>query len=149
MKRFTVFLALALISFFSIFLTSCDKDQQTAIELWGTWKGTINVKAFNSRHTKYTYTVWHFEGKPGSRQGNGWERDFGQDGSSYKSDFRWAVSDGVIQLIYNNDSWSTVYIYDWSISGEDDNSKYFDGQIDDGSGNRIRFQLDYDYDNRY
>ena len=63
---------------FSLTLTSCDKEQQIAAQLQGHWSGEIHTtyNSFRGVSGGNYYTVFRFDGKPGSRGGHGYEIDY-------------------------------------------------------------------------
>lgn len=131
----------------TLMMTSCDEEQETAMMLWGTWEGQLSTEFYQDRwgssYGESYYTVWHFEGNPGSRQGNGWEIDYVR-GRRYAQRFRWQVMDGgnTVRLVY--DSWDEQYIYNFYLSGD-----YFTGQIEDAYGQLTGFRLYKVDDNGY
>ena len=50
--------------------------------------------------------------------------------------FKWFIVDGEITLIYDDDKWKPIYIYDYRL-----NSSRFYGYIDDGSIRDIKFDF--------
>lgn len=79
MKQMRSILAPLLMLLTGVLMTSCDDEQETAMMLWGTWEGQLSTEFYQDRWGGYGqtyYTVWHFEGKPGSRHGKGWEIDY-------------------------------------------------------------------------
>lgn len=130
-----------------LLMTSCDDDQETAMMLWGTWEGQLSTDFYSNRWGTYGssyYTVWHFEGKPGSRQGDGWEVDYVR-GQRYAQRFRWQVMDNgtTVRLVYDG-KWEDEYIYNFYLSDD-----YFSGYIDSNNGQQSHFQLYKVDDNGY
>ena len=79
MKETLRILAMAALLLPTLLFTSCDDDQQVAMMLWGTWEGQVSTEFYRGRWGSYDsdyYTVWYFEGKPGARNGRGWEQNY-------------------------------------------------------------------------
>lgn len=152
MKRFKSTLIPTLLLLVSgLLMTSCDDDQETAMMLWGTWEGQLSTEFYQDRWQSYGstyYTVWHFEGKPGSRQGDGWEIDYVR-GQRYAQRFRWQVMDNgnTVRLKYEG-KWDDEYIYNFYLSDD-----YFSGYISGEDGQQSAFRLyrvdDNGYDHDY
>lgn len=95
MKQMRSILAPLLMLLTGVLMTSCDDEQETAMMLWGTWEGQLSTEFYQDRWGGYGqtyYTVWHFEGKPGSRHGKGWEIDY-VGHQRYAQHFDWQVID--------------------------------------------------------
>lgn len=140
-----------LLVFSGFMLSSCDDEQETAMMLWGTWEGQLSTEYYSDRWTSYGetyYTVWHFEGKPGSRQGTGWEIDY-VGRHRYAQRFQWQVIDNgnTVRLHYDG-AWDDEYIYNFYLS-----DNYFSGYIDGSDGQQSAFRLqrvdDYGYEGDY
>lgn len=108
MKKLTTILTFALLAIMSFSLTSCDEDQQIALELDGTWRGTVESK----NGSFYVDIRFYQDGF--SRHGRGYEYDenmyhYGNDYSR----FNWTVDRGNIYLSY--DDGSEVVIADYEL----------------------------------
>lgn len=122
-----------------LLMSSCDDDQETAMMLWGTWEGQLSTTFYQDRWGNYDqtyYSVWHFEGKPGSRTGKGWEIDYvGYSRYSQRFDW-WVIDDGRTVRLHYEGAWEDEYIYNFYL---DDN--YFSGYLGGGDGKQSYFRL--------
>ena len=147
MKQMRSILAPLLMLLTGVLMTSCDDEQETAMMLWGTWEGQLSTEFYQDRWGGYGqtyYTVWHFEGKPGSRHGKGWEIDY-VGHQRYAQHFDWQViDDGRTVRLHYAGAWDDEWIYNFYL---DDN--YFTGYIDSGDGKQSFFQLERVEDNGY
>lgn len=108
MKKLTSIFTLALIAIMSFSLTSCDEDQQIALELDGTWRGEVQ----SNKGPFYVDIRFYQSGF--STHGSGYEYDepvYGYGGDYAR--FSWSVNDGFIYLDYNDGS--HVVIADYSL----------------------------------
>lgn len=147
MKQMRSILAPLLMLLTGVLMTSCDDEQETAMMLWGTWEGQLSTEFYQDRWGGYGqtyYTVWHFEGKPGSRHGKGWEIDY-VGHRRYAQHFDWQViDDGRTVRLHYAGAWDDEWIYNFYL---DDG--YFTGYIDSGDGKQSFFQLERVEDNGY
>lgn len=114
MKQMRSILAPLLMLLTGVLMTSCDDEQETAMMLWGTWEGQLSTEFYQDRWGGYGqtyYTVWHFEGKPGSRHGKGWEIDY-VGHQRYAQHFDWQViDDGRTVRLHYAGAWDDEWIY--------------------------------------
>lgn len=135
-------------------LTSCeDEDDYIAQQLRnGDWQGYIGTY-YSDRYSIHgdTYaTVMRFESKGEYyTSGRGYELSYNIDypHTSYAcSSFKWFIVDGDITLLYDDDVWTPIYIYKYSIG-----SSRFYGYIHTPTNDRIQFDFenvafnDWDY----
>lgn len=113
----------------------------------GTWEGQLSTEFYQDRWGGYGqtyYTVWHFEGKPGSRHGKGWEIDY-VGHQRYAQHFDWQViDDGRTVRLHYAGAWDDEWIYNFYLD-----DSYFTGYIDSGDGKQSFFQLERVEDNGY
>lgn len=132
MKQMRSILAPLLMLLTGVLMTSCDDEQETAMMLWGTWEGQLSTEFYQDRWGGYGqtyYTVWHFEGKPGSRHGKGWEIDY-VGHQRYAQHFDWQViDDGRTVRLHYAGAWDDEWIYNFYLD-----DSYFTGYIDSGDG---------------
>ena len=123
--------------------TSCDDDSYLADTLRNRdWQGRIGVyyqNRWNLRGNQYA-TVMRFWSKDSFyTSGRGEEVDYNTS-SPYRDyaycTFKWFIVDGEITLIYDDDKWRPIYIYDYRLY-----SSRFYGYINDGSGRGIEFDF--------
>ena len=127
-------------------LVSCDEEQQIAAQLQGHWSGEIRTKydSFRGIRGANYYTVFRFNGKPGSRGGHGYEIDYEIDYANYryetrtriKENFEYSVSDEVITIQYEGGA--VGQIRDYRLDGNT-----FEGYLD-FQNQSIRFRLEKD-----
>ena len=127
-------------------LVSCDEEQQIAAQLQGHWSGEIRTKydSFRGIRGANYYTVFRFNGKPGSRGGHGYEIDYEIDYANYryetrtriKENFEYSVSDEVITIQYEGGA--VGQIRDYRLDGNT-----FEGYLD-FNNQSIRFRLEKD-----
>ena len=140
MKETLRILAMAALLLPTLLFTSCDDDQQVAMMLWGTWEGQVSTEFYRGRWGSYDsdyYTVWYFEGKPGARNGRGWEQNY-LGTRRYRDYFDWYVRDdgNTIEIHYHDSSQPVRYIYHFHIS-----DMRFRGEVDNGNGAYSSFSL--------
>ena len=144
MRKITTYSLLLMLSM--VFLTSCDnnEDHYIAEQLIGRdWQGYLGAYYYDrwSLSGSEFWTVMRFTSHDSyATSGRGYEVDYRTN--SWREDyayctFKWFIVDGEITLIYDDNVWKPIYIYNYRLSDE-----YFDGYIDDGSRRDIRFQLD-------
>lgn len=147
---FYTYLTMALMAIMSTTVfTSCDdrfwndlEDRDEASTLEGTWTGYIDTylyDRFGLSGDSYRTTMY-FE-RENNYGGWGYEVDYNQYSryeDYYYCEFIWEVVNGEIRIQYD-DSWNTVYIYDYTLSGN-----RFRGYMDDGTSRNIYFELAYD-----
>jgi hypothetical protein len=124
--------------------TSCEEeDDYIAQQLRGCdWQGYIDAyyqNRWNLQGSTYE-TVMRFESRGNYyTSGRGYEADYDVN-SPYQDyaycTFKWFIVDGEITLIYDDSRWNPIYISDYYL-----NSNSFRGYINDGSGRRIKFNL--------
>lgn len=92
----------------SFSLSSCDEDHQIALELDGTWRGTV------SSDNGDFYVDIRFYQDGFSRHGHGYEYDEPMRGYSggVSEQFNWSVENGNIYLDYNDGSHVVIADYD-------------------------------------
>ena len=127
-------------------LVSCDEEQQIAAQLQGHWSGEIRTKydSFRGIRGANYYTVFRFNGKPGSRGGHGYEIDYEIDYANYryetrtriKENFEYSVSDEVITIQYEGGA--VGQIRDYRLDGNT-----FEGYLD-FNNQYIHFRLEKD-----
>ena len=127
-------------------LVSCDEEQQIAAQLQGHWSGEIRTKydSFRGIRGANYYTVFRFNGKPGSRGGHGYEIDYEIDYANYryetrtriKENFEYSVSDEVITIQYEGGA--VGQIRDYRLDGNT-----FEGYLD-FQNQSIHFRLEKD-----
>lgn len=127
-------------------LVSCDEEQQIAAQLQGHWSGEIRTKydSFRGIRGANYYTVFRFNGKPGSRGGHGYEIDYEIDYANYryetrtriKENFEYSVSDEVITIQYEGGA--VGQIRDYRLDGNT-----FEGYLD-FNNQCIHFRLEKD-----
>jgi len=135
--------------------SSCEQDDTYEAELLtnGDWQGYLGVYYSDRwRVSGTTYeTVMHFTHNSAyATSGRGYEVDY-DTRSPYRdyaySTFKWFIVDGEITLIYDDDRWAPIYIYNYGLY-----SSSFRGYIDDGTGRNIQFDFQnvyFDDWNRY
>lgn len=108
MKKLTTILTFALLAIMSFSLTSCDEDQQIALELDGTWRGTVDT----DREVFYVDIRFYQSGF--SRHGHGYEFDEPIHGYGHGvySEFNWSVENGNVYLDYDDGSHVVIAEYD-------------------------------------
>ena len=112
-------------------LTSCDEDTETAYDLDGIWRGTINGNYYQDR---YGYTeswdteIRFYQNGDFSRGGSGEEHDWDYRGKCYSSRFDWKVRNGRIYLYYDDGYNIVIDRYDlyWR-----SNTQHFRGYFED------------------
>lgn len=106
MKKLTSFLTFAIVAILSFSFTSCDEDHEIAIELNGTWNGTISADRDDY------YVDIRFNQSGFTRHGWGYEYDepMGYGRGTY-SRFNWRVDDGNIYLNYDDGSHVVISDY--------------------------------------
>ncbi len=131
--------------------TSCDRngywdyensaDRSEAYTLEGTWTGYIDTY-FRDRWgiSGNTYRTTMQFNRTNAYGGTGYEIDYNlyDNYVYYYCAFDWEVLNGVIRIKYD-DSWGTVLIYDYALSGNT-----FRGYMDDGTTRGISFSFVYD-----
>ena len=139
---------MAMMTLFIITLTlvSCDEEQQIAAQLQGHWSGEIHTKydSFRGIRGANYYTVFRFNGKPGSRGGHGYEIDYEIDYANYryetrtriKENFNYSVADEIITIYYEGGA--VGKIHDYRLDGNT-----FEGYLD-FQNQSIRFRLEKD-----
>lgn len=141
MKKIFTYTMMALMAM--TMFTSCDDDSYIADNLRNRdWQGFIDVY-YQSRWSlsgKHYETVMRFMSKDSFyTSGRGEEVDY-DTRSPYQDyaycTFKWFIVDGVITLIYDDDKWKPIYIYDYRLY-----SSRFYGYIDDGSVRDIEFNF--------
>lgn len=138
MKKLSSIFMVALVAFFTLSFTSCDKDSEVAYTLDGTWKGYMYIY-YGSYQS--TYSIIEFDQNDGLYSGTGYWTDFYEDyswsGKNYRptSRFNWTVRNGNIYISFLDGS-SDVTIYNYSI-----NDNYFRGTIEAANGNKADFSL--------
>lgn len=147
MKKLSTLFTMGLIAMLSLTLSSCDEDQEIAMNLQGYWEGYLSDGFYNRRWGSYGndrfYTRWYFDGDLGSRAGRGWEEDYNRFDrkNSGRMYFHYYVKDETIKITYDDDRYDPVYIYRFSLDdyrrGYD---QFFEGYIDDG-GKQVYFRL--------
>ncbi len=108
MKKLTTILTFALLAIMSFSLTSCDEDHQIALELDGTWRGTVDT----DREVYYVDIRFYQSGF--SRHGHGYEFDepvHGYGRGTY-AEFNWSVENGNVYLDYDDGSHVVIAEYD-------------------------------------
>jgi hypothetical protein len=123
-------------------LVSCDEEQQIAAQLQGHWSGEIRTKynSFRGVSGGNYYTVFRFDGKPGSRGGHGYEIDYANyrydSRTRIKENFNYSVADEVITIIYEGGA--VGQIRDYRLDGNT-----FEGYLD-FNNQYIHFRLEKD-----
>ena len=148
MKKIFTYTMMALIAM--TMFTSCDDDGYIADTLRNrNWQGYIDIY-YNSRWglsgDEYATVMLFTSNDSFYTSGRGREVDYNTR-SPYKDyaycTFKWFIVDGEITLIYDDDRWKPIYIYDYDLY-----STRFRGYIDDGTNRNIYFDLvsreDYD-----
>ena len=139
----------------TIFTCCEEEDDYIAQKLReGDWQGYIDTyyqSRWNLQGNTFE-TVMRFESKGEYyTSGRGYEVDY--DVRSPFNDyayctFKWFIVDGEITFIYDDSRWNPIYISNYSLT-----SSNFRGYLNDGSGRRIKFDLQntnsYDGWNRY
>ena len=127
----------------SLTLTSCDKEQQIAAQLQGHWSGDrihTTYNSFRGVSGGNYYTVFRFDGKPGSRGGHGYEIDYANyrydSRTRIKENFNYSVADEVITIIYEGGA--VGQIRDYRLDGNT-----FEGYLD-FNNQYIHFRLEKD-----
>ena len=149
MKKFYTYLTMVMMAFTATtVLTGCnwywhdEEDRREAYTLEGTWTGYIETylyDRFGLSGDSYRTTIY-FQ-RENNYGGWGYEVDYNtysRYDDYYYCEFRWEVVNGQIRIQYD-DSWNTVYIYDYSL-----NDYRFRGYMDDGPSRDIYFDLSYD-----
>ena len=114
MKRLLILLSIAFVALMSMCFTSCDEDQMIAMNIQGTWRGTISTNYYKSwwsldQGGDY-YTIFHFSGDLGSRHGHGYEIDFTRNNqSASRSRFEYWVKGSEVEITFENGR--RFYIY--------------------------------------
>ena len=110
MKRFSSFMAIALVAVLALTFTSCVRDSDTdlAIDLNGTWKGTVD----SDNGVFFVRIRFYQEGL--RNYGEGYEYDLPEYGTfeTYVT-FKWYVRNGNIYIDY--DDGTRVVIGDYSL----------------------------------
>ncbi len=139
MKRLLILLSIAFVALMSMCFTSCDEDQMIAMNIQGTWRGTISTNYYKSwwsldQGGDY-YTIFHFSGDLGSRHGHGYEIDFTRNNqSASRSRFEYWVKGSEVEITFENGR--RFYIYGITTDGG-----HLRGYIDDGSGRNVNIDL--------
>ena len=166
MKKLYFYLLMMMPLMASVTLTSCESDDQYESDLLveGDWQGYLGTYYYDRWGlTGTTYeTVMRFGSSGyGATSGRGYQVDYDTRSPFYDyayCTFQWSVVNGQITLIYDDDQWNPVYIYDYRLT-----SRHFYGYMDDGSRRSIEFDLEnvnfgywdrytydyYDYDDDY
>ena len=145
MKKIYTYLMMAALTMGAMTLfTGCEEeDDYIAQQLRNCdWQGYIDVY-YQSRWrlSGDTYeTVMRFESRSEYfTSGRGYEVDY-DTRSPYRDyaycTFKWFIVDGEITLIYDDSRWNPIYITNYRLSSTD-----FYGYIDNGTGQRIQFDL--------
>lgn len=142
MITYTKLLLIALLT--TTMFGSCQtEDAYDAEQLTiGFWEGRLGVYYQNRWHVtgQHFATEIHFTHTGAYyTSGRGYEVDYDLN-SPYENyaycTFKWFIVDGEITLIYDDDIWSPVYIYNYHLS-----SSRFSGYINDGTTRDIRFDF--------
>ena len=120
------------------------EDTDEANLLCGTWEGHLGTY-YEDRWGiggEDFITTMRFD-KPGygTTSGRGYEVDrplHGIGGDYYYCEFRWYIDSGIITIVYDDDIYYPVYIYDYRLT-----TKRFSGFMDDGTNQEIKFNFRY------
>lgn len=154
MNRIRTFITVILISFTGLTFVGCDDDFIEHYEDWesideantlyGTWEGylgTFYEDRWGIGGEDYITTLRFDKPTYGATYGRGYEVDRivgDPSGRYYYCAFNWMISRGEIVIVYDDNIYAPVYIYDYSLSGS-----RFRGYMDDGTNQEIRFDLRY------
>lgn len=142
MKKISTLWLVALLSVFTVCLTSCDDDDDDdiAYTLEGTWRGNMYISEdYGGRTYDASYSELCFSQDPYTySSGSGYWIDYYSSNAPWQyvaNHTRWTVNNGVIH-IYLVEEGTYIDIVDYSL---DDG--YFEGYINNGAGSHVRFQL--------
>ena len=147
MKKIYSYISTVLIAVTAaIGLTSCESDDQYLASLltdrdWQGYLGAYYGNRWNLQGDEYQTVMRFYSRDSYATSGRGYELDYDtRSGYRYQNyaycEFSWAIVEGDIILIYDDDQWATVYIRDYHLT-----SSRFRGDIDDGSNRRIVFEF--------
>lgn len=156
MRKLTTIFRTMLIALAGIFtMSSCEDDaQEVAYTLNGSWSGYIDTyfeDRWGERGDEYRVTFTFIRNGDydygSSTSGRGIETGYNLNDryhDYYQSRFTWYVDNSyhnspTITIVYDDDRYNPVYIYDYRIS-----SSRFSGYMDDGTNREIQFDLRYD-----
>lgn len=161
MKKFTTIFKTMLIALTGIItMSSCEDDaQEVAYTMEGSWTGYIDTYfedrwGWSGDEYRVTFTFirngnYDYDS---STSGRGIETGYNVNDryhDYYQSRFSWYVDNSysnrpTITIVYDDDQWNPIYIYDYRI-----NNSRFSGYMDDGTNRSIKFDLYYDSDFNY
>ena len=154
MNRLKTFITVLLLTLGGFAFVGCDDDFDDVFDDWdniseanllyGTWEGylgTFYYDRWGVSGEDYITTIRFDKPTYGSTSGRGYEIDriMGDpSGRYYYCEFSWTVIEGDIVILYDDDIYHPVYIYDYRLS-----KNRFKGYMDDGTNQEIKFDLRY------
>ena len=152
MKKLRTIITAVLLSFVGFTFVACDDDWDEMFDdfenieeanvLYGTWEGYLGTyyeDRWGVGGEDYITTIRFDKPYHDSSSGRGYEVDRNRvTGEYYYCEFRWMIDRGEIVIIYDDNIYEPVYIYDYVLT-----KNRFRGYMDDGTNREIRFDFRY------
>ena len=154
MKKLRTIITVMIFSFVGFSFVGCDDDLDDIFDdfenideanaLYGTWEGYLGTfyhDRWGIGGDDFITTIRFDKPLYGSTSGRGYEVDRYMDdprGDYYYCEFSWMINRGEIVIIYDDDIYAPVYIYDYRLTG-----RRFSGYMDDGTNKEIKFDFRY------